>query len=1064
MFNLKDSSIGIEFENNLTYTEDFNPYLYRNFYNGGGVAIGDINNDGLEDIYLTGNMVDNKLYLNKGNWQFEDITQNARLACSNVWSTGATFVDINADGFLDIYVCKSGPPGGTNRHNELFINNGDLTFTEASKTYGLAIEGLSVQATFFDYDKDGDLDVYILNNSIRSIGGYDLIKDQRLITDASGGGNKFLRNNNGQFQDITEDAGIYSSKIGFGLGVSLGDFNNDNWTDIWVSNDFFEKDYLYINNQNGGFTEELENYFESISMGSMGSDFADLDNDSKQDLVVTEMLPETLERQKTKTIFESWDKQQLAKDRGYFNQFSRNTLQRNIGNGQFLEIGRQANVSATEWSWSALIFDMDSDGYKDIFITNGIYKDLLDRDYLTYEANDHTIQSRIQNKEENVITKLIDAMPSQAVPNMAYHHNSNFNFENKSQAWGLDEPSFSNGAAYGDLDNDGDLDLVVNNVNMRSFVYENTTDTLTHRNLSLKFSQNDQNINALGTQVTAIVGSNSYHYDNFISRGFQSSTSSRVVIGVGNNQTIDTVKINWPDNTETMLTDVATNQLLNVNKTEIAATVASNNTASSNNKILNEITPLFNYHHEENNYIDFNNERLLPQMYSNEGPALAITDVNGDDSTAIFIGSAKNKQSELFQLGGDTPTASENMFSNINTSEIVNAHFFDGDNDGDQDLYLCHGGRAFSPYSIDLNDSYYINENGTFKRQDSALSFERPMATSVARSADYDNDGDLDIFVGERYKVNIYGEPGSGYLLNNNGNGSFETVALDAFKNLGMITDAAWTDINQDGRIDLVVVGEWMSVKIFLNLETGFEDRSEAYQLNETSGLWSTLHVIDIDKDGDNDIIAGNLGLNTFFEKDMRMYVSDFDGNGFKEQIICKKRDGSYYPIVDKDELISQMPSLKKQLLYYKDYAKASMQSIFSEEALNRSYTVDLNMLESTVFINEDGVFKAAPLPDNVQYAPVYDIISDDINNDGYQDLILGGNQYMVKPQFGSYDASKGWVVYGEAKVSSSDLKVHSMGIDGQIRQLEIIKYNNQKILIVALNNEETKFYKILDQ
>lgn len=1063
LFVLKNSAIGIEFENNLSYTEDFNPYLYRNFYNGGGVAIGDINNDGLEDIYFTGNMVDNKLFLNKGNWQFQEITKEAGVSCADVWSTGATFVDINGDGYLDLYVCKSGPPGGVNRHNELFINNGDLTFTEASQEYGLAIEGLSVQATFFDYDKDGDLDVYILNNSIRSIGGYDLIKDQRLIPDTSGGGNKLLKNEGNKFVDITEEAGIYSSKIGFGLGVSLGDFNNDSWTDIWVSNDFFEKDYLYINDQKGGFNEALEEYFQSISMGSMGSDFADLDNDSKADLVVTEMLPETLERQKTKTIFESWDKQQLAKEQGYYNQFSRNTLQRNLGGGKFLEIGRQSNVSATEWSWSALIFDMDSDGNKDIYITNGIYKDLLDRDYLTYEANDRAVQTRIQNKEENVITKLIDAMPSQAVPNMAYWHDGDFNFKNKNEAWGLAQPSFSNGAAYGDLDNDGDLDLVVNNVNMPSFVYENTTDTLSNRNIALKLNQNNKNINALGAQITAVCGTKKYHYDNFVSRGFQSSISSRVVIGVGSNSTIDTLKVVWPDNTTTLLTNVATNQLLTISKDDHAKTLPIIKNEITELVDFSKLHPLFQFEHKENNYIDFNNERLLPQMYSNEGPALVVGDVNKDGTSDVFIGGAKNQESKLFLSETDTYITLENAFDQTSASENVNGHFIDGDNDGDLDLYICHGGRAFSPYSTDLNDSYYINDNGTFKLSKTAIVFDKPISSSIATPADYDNDGDLDIFVGERYKVNVYGEPGSGFLLENNGKGEFKTIAPEAFQNIGMITDAAWVDLNLDGRDDLVVVGEWMSVKVFINLESGFEDRSEDYNLGNSSGLWSSLHIVDIDNDGDEDLVAGNLGLNTFFEPNMRMYIADFDGNGFKEQIICKKREDAYYPIVDKDELISQMPSLKKQLLYYKDYAAATMQSVFGEEALKNAYYIDLDILSSTLFINEDGTFKKRALPKEVQYAPVYDIISDDLNNDGFKDLLLGGNQYLVKPQFGSYDASLGWVIYGSPNISNpnSNLKVRPLGIEGQIRNLEIITNNEQKILIVALNDDKTVFYKL---
>ncbi|RLD26349.1 MAG: VCBS repeat-containing protein, partial [Bacteroidetes bacterium] len=821
LFVLKDSSIGILFENTLTYTESFNPYIYRNFYNGGGVAIGDINNDGLEDIYFTGNMVDNKLYLNKGNWQFEDITLKAQVSCPDVWSTGATFVDINGDGFLDIYVCKSGKPGGTKRHNELFINNGDLTFTESSNEYGLDVEGLSIHAAFFDYDKDGDLDCYILNNSIKSIGAYDLIKDQRTIPDETGGGNKFFRNDNGKFKDITVEAGIYTSKIGFGLGITLGDFNNDDWTDIFISNDFFEKDYLYINDAKGGFKEQLEDYFESISMGSMGADLADLDNDLHTDLLVTEMLPASQERQKTKTIFESWDKQKLAKRQGYFNQFSRNTLQRNLGDGNFIELGRKANVSATEWSWSALIFDMDNDGLKDVFISNGIFKDLLDRDYLTYEANDETIKNRINSNEKEVIKKLIDAMPSNAVPNAIFRNLGNFDFVNKSKDWGFNLPSFSNGSAYGDLDNDGDLDIVVNNVNMPSFIYENTTDTLTHRSITLKLSQKDKNPNGIGAKVIIKYGDDSMAYvENYTSRGFQSSVPSKIHFGLGNTKIIDSLWLKWSDGYTTVLTNLPTNKTYTIKHPANRDSLYTHLKKASKKSIIENVTPLFNFKHKENNYIDFNNERLLTQMYSNEGPAFASQDINGDGKVDFFVGGAKNQSGKLFISSSKGYDEISEPFVKDISSEDVDAIFFDGDNDGDFDLYVCHGGKAFSPYSIALKDSYYINENNTFIKAKNSPSFPIPISSSVVKAADYDNDGDLDLFVGERYKTNTYGQPGSGYILENDGQGNFKTSKDNILQDIGMITDASWTDINNDGWQDLIVSGEWMPIKIFININS----------------------------------------------------------------------------------------------------------------------------------------------------------------------------------------------------------------------------------------------------
>lgn len=1062
LFVLKDSTSGVFFENTLTYDEAFNPYIYRNFYNGGGVALGDINNDGLVDIYFTGNMVDNKLFLNKGNWQFEDITKKAGVACTNVWSSGATFADINNDGLLDLYVCKAGKPEGTNRHNELFINQGDLTFKESSKEYGLDIEGLSVHSAFFDYDKDGDLDVYILNNSLKSIGGFDLIKDQRKLPDENGNGNKFFRNDGGKYTEITTEAGIFSSKIGFGLGITLGDFNNDNWTDIFISNDFFERDYLYLNDRQGGFTENLEDYFESISMGSMGADLADLDNDMLPDLIVSEMLPATDERKKTKTLFESWDKQQLGVKQGYFNQYARNALQKNLGGNGFLEISRQANVSGTEWSWGALLFDMDNDGLKDIFVSNGIYKDLLDRDYLTYEANDEKIKNRINRQEKNVITSLVDAMPTQAVPNATFVNKGNFEFENSSTLWGLDAPSFSNGSAYGDLDNDGDLDLVVNNVNMPSFLYENTTDTLIRRSVQLDLVDENTNTKVIGAKAVIKKGDSIVGYgENFVSRGFQSSVPYGIHLGVGNLTQIDSLIIYWPNDQISSFADLKTNQKLTIAQpAPLLQPSTNNNRLDKNEALLQEISPLFNFQHKENRYIDFDNERLLSSMSSNEGPALAIADINEDGKKDFFIGGAKNQGGKLFlsRFNGYEEIASP--FSNEMNAEDTDALFFDGDGDGDLDLYVCHGGKAFSPYSITLNDSYYINTNNSFVKASASPVFPSTISSSVVAASDFDKDGDQDLFVGERYKTNLYGKPGSGYFLDNDGKGNF-TVRKDMLlKEIGMITEAQWKDINNDGWDDLIVLGEWMPIKLFINEKGTLSDKSESYGIDETSGLWTSLEITDIDNDGDFDIIGGNIGRNAFYEEKMKMFIADFDNNGFQEQIICKYKDGKYYPIVDKDDLVSQIPSLKKKLLYYADYAKADMAAIFSEEQLKKAYVTALDVVESRIYLNENGKFQSKKLPEELQYAPIYAMTIADINSDGHDDLFFGGNQYLVKPQFGRYDASKGWAIFGPYLNEGIGLKAVPLYIDGQIRQLQWIEFNGRKILVVAKNNEKTSFYE----
>jgi hypothetical protein len=571
---LPPEATGIDFENNLEYTEAFNPYTYRNFYNGGGVAIGDVNNDGLADLYFCGNMRPNKLYLNQGNFQFEDITRKAGVACEGVWSSGVSMADVNGDGWLDIYVCKSGSPDGKNRNNELFINNGDLTFTEQSAEWGVDDLGLSTHAVFFDYDKDGDLDCYLLNNSIRSVGGYDIRKDQRKERDPQGG-NKLYRNElirpDGQgaatFTDVSEEAGIYGSMIGFGLGVTVGDVDRDGWQDIYVSNDFFERDYLYINQQDGTFKEVLEERMREISLSSMGADMADINNDGAPEIFVTDMLPGEEARLKTKTVFENWDKYQLNVKNGYFHQFSRNALQLNHGDGVFSEIGRMANVYATDWSWGALIVDLDNDGWKDIFVANGIYKDLTDQDYINFYSDPNTVRA-IMEKKEGVIETLIDQIPSEAVPNYVFRNNGDLTFSNTAEEWGMGTPSFSNGSAYGDLDNDGDMDLVTNNVNMPPFLYRNETSHFHPERHFLQFQLrgSKKNTSAFGTQITVYSNDLEYYHEHIPMKGFQSSVDPLVHIGLGDIKQVDSVVVLWPDSKKTVLQNPQLDQVISLSQ------------------------------------------------------------------------------------------------------------------------------------------------------------------------------------------------------------------------------------------------------------------------------------------------------------------------------------------------------------------------------------------------------------------------------------------------------------------------------------------------------------------
>lgn len=1055
---LSAQETGLSFANTLTYTEEFNPYTYRNFYNGAGVALGDINNDGLLDIYLTGNIEDNKLFLNQGNWKFEDITTSAGVSCSNIWSTGATFVDINADGWLDLYVCKSGPPGGANRANELFINQGDNTFVEAAKTWGLDVKGLSVHAAFLDYDKDGDLDCYILNNSIRSVGGYDLIEGQRQIPDPNDNGNKFFENRGGTFVDVTQDVGMFTSAIGFGLGITVSDFNNDDWPDLFISNDFFEKDYLYINTQQGGFEEQSDLYFGSLSMGSMGADAADLDNDLSPDLLVTEMLPKTLERKKTKAKYDSWDKYTLMQRRGYANQQPRNVLQRNMQGKGFLEVGRKSGVAATEWSWASLLFDMDNDGLRDIFIANGINKDLLDRDYLSYMANEEQVRNLIRQKEE-VIKKLIDIMPSGAVSNVAYQNKGNFDFTEITHQWGLDTPSFSNGNAYGDLDNDGDLDLVINNVNMPVFVYKNTTDTLLQRSLQLAFRGHEKNTRLVGTKAYAYVGEKTQFAELFPSRGFQSSVPHRLHFGTGKTKLVDSLKVIWPTGSSEMFYTLPTNKLLTLEPTMSARVGMAKSAVYAP---LHQAQQPFTYTHKENNFIEFNQERLLTQMHHNDGPAMAIADVNSDGRDDVYLGGAKGFSGALF-LSQSTGAYNQITlpFEGQAASEDTHALWVDVDNDLDLDLVVASGGKAFSIFSTALNDRVYENlGNGQFRHLPDALSFDRNFSSKAIAAADVNRDGKTDLFIGERFQLSTYGLPGDGKIMLNRGEQRFEQESQRAFEKMGMITDAAFTDLNNDQWPDLIVVGEWMGVRVFLNREGRFEEATSDFGLEKTVGLWNTLRLVDINQDGKMDFIAGNHGDNTFLEPQMRMFVNDFDANGDAEQILCVLRDDHYYPIVDKDELIAQMPRLKKKLVYYKDYARKAITDIMEPRQVQQSLQLTLDLLQTTVFLQTDQGFKPLALPHEIQYAPIYAISPLITTTKGEKSLYLGGNQHLVKPQFGRYDASRGWKLSWE--VNKDNLPVFNrpepLHINGQIRAISSFK-DKQNYLIFGINDDEVQFY-----
>ncbi|PHN03868.1 hypothetical protein CRP01_25180 [Flavilitoribacter nigricans DSM 23189 = NBRC 102662] len=1077
---LSPEESGFTFENRLTFRNDFNVYTYRNFYNGGGVGIGDVNNDGFVDVYMTANMEPNHLYLNKGDLTFEDVTEQAGVAGSRSWSTGVSMVDINGDGWLDIYVCNSGDVGGDNKQNELFINQKDGSFREEAEKYGLADRGYSTHAAFFDFDKDGDLDVYLLNNSFQPIGTFNLRKNERPNRHKEGG-DKLYRNDNGQFTDISEAAGIYGSVIGFGLGVTVGDINLDGWPDLYISNDFFERDYIYMNNGDGTFREDLENQMKSISAASMGADMADINNDGYPDIFVTEMLPEPNNRLKTKTTFEDWNKYQYNLENGYYHQFTRNMLQLNNGDSSFSEIGRLAGVEATDWSWGALICDFDNDGLRDLFIANGIYGDLTDQDYINYISNEEVLKSIIT--EGGVDYKsLTEIIPSNKIPNYMYKNKGGLEFDNVTTDWGLDTPSHSNGSAYADLDNDGDMDLVINNVNEQSWIYINQNDQKQQDNhyLKLVLTGSGQNQQAVGTRIELFAGGEKLYYEHVPVRGFQSSVDPRPNFGLGDATIVDSILIHWPfatgDDAQeriTKLTNVAADQILTVSSE--SATVAQQRIAGASAPIQFRdisVSSGVDYLHRESRYIDFDRDRLLYHMLSAEGPAMCSGDLNGDGRADFFIGGASGQTGRIYLQGTDgryraiTPAA----FEEDKQKEDIECSCFDADGDQDLDIYIASGSSEFPNNSSELIDRLYLNQgNGTFIKSNQVLPSFNFENSSCVVPADFDGDGDQDLFVGTRAKPNLVGVPVDGYLLENDGTGNFKDVAKSrapALKKLGMITDAVWSDIDGDDDQDLLVIGEWMGIKVFRNDGGNLTDASSAMQLDSTNGWWNSIEAADLDEDGDMDFVVTNHGHNSRFsasrEKPVTMYLNDFDRNGAVDPIICVYLGDKSYPLALRHDLIEQLPALKKLYVKYESYKEATMEDIFAPELLEQSMVSEVYRLESSVLINNGSEgFAIKSLPVQAQLSPMYAIAVQDFNEDGHVDILLGGNFFYSKPEVGIYDASFGTLLLGDGKgdfryVRNQDI---NLKIKEQVRQFAIIPNGDRKDLVIARNNASVLVY-----